>query len=748
MKQGSDRQSTSTILRPWRRKYLVSAAIALLGWAITAIAIIPWTIRRAYAGESVSFINRLITGQHQTPVEGYLSLWSRTAWLLTAALVAAIVFGYAALNVISAVRRGERLVRPAVPGLPGLPNATSSDVFLFAVWTGILAGLAEAINGIVRHRLEHLPTGEVVSGELFWMAPLAAVAAFVWLALVIVLVARVVPQRVDLRRLAPILFIALGIYSLTRALAIGVANLAAIALSIGVAVFAGRFIAGSGPQMRRAVRRSTPWMVGALVLWSVAVPVWRRLSEGRAVADLPAPPPNAPNVVVLIWDTVRALSTSLGDSTKRTTPELTRLASQGVAFERAFATSSWSLPSHASIFTGRYPHEMSVGHRAPLDGTHPTLAEVLATRGYVTGGFTANLFYGSADYGIARGFSWYDSRPAIKPSVIAHTWWLMRISTVAVRRALGEQQTLLRRHADHVNESFLSWQSRHRERPFFAVLNHFSAHGPYLPPSHFTRTRGTRRAADVIARLNRTDSASFSAESRAARLAAYEFCIEYLDFELGRLVTALRERGLLDNTILVVTADHGEEFGEHGAALTGHAGSLYAPVLHVPMVIAFPGRRQTGVRRHEVVSIADIPATVMDAIGAGSEHPFPGTSLLRYASSEVSPAEASRPRLAMTERYRWPGAHKTWPSSAGDMFSLFAEGHHYILDAKGGEQLYDHGVDVWEKTNLAARQDRAPILARSRQLMDSLVPRIDGVRHARAQRPTRAVAVGRGKTSR
>jgi arylsulfatase A-like enzyme len=726
----------------WRRRFVVAAFAILVAWGLAALVVIPRVIASAYAGRSLPILNRLITGQAQTPLSGYLDLWSRTALLITVVLVALLSLGYLVVRAATAPRsEGGVEVRPT--GLPGLPGATIGDVLFFAVWTGILSGLAEAVNGIVRHRLEHLPTGEVVSGELFWMAPLSAVVAFLLMGALVLLVARLFPARFDVRRLAPVLFIALAVYSLARAMSIGIATIAAVALSLGVGVFAGRAIAANAPAARRMVRRSTPWMVAALVVWGVVVPRFRRIVESRAVAALPLPRPGMPNVLILIWDTARAMSTSVTDTSRTTTPELERLGARGAIFDRAFATSPWSLPSHASIFTGRYPHEMSVGHRHPLDGTHPTLAEVLAERGYVTGGFTANLFYGSADYGIARGFTWYDSRPAIQPTVVAHTWWLGRQAILSVRQALGERQTLLRRHADHVTESFLSWASRRGDRPFFAVLNHFSAHGPYLPPKHFTSTRGSRAGADVIARLNRTDSTSLTGEARAARLAAYEFCIEYLDYELGRLVSALRERGLLDNTLLVVTADHGEEFGEHGAAIQGHSGSLYSPALHVPMVISYPPSVPAGARRQDVVSIADIPATVMDAIGASADSPFPGTSLVRLAKGDVPPGAAAAPRLAMTERYRWPGAHKDRPSSAGDLFSVFLEDHHYILDAKGKEQLYDIQNDIWEKRDLALSPEKAALLVRSRQMLDSLVPRLDGVRHARVQRGARSIATER-----
>src|SRR5690606_5011786 len=151
-----------------------------------------------------------------------------------------------------------------------------------------------------------------------------------------------------------------------------------------------------------------------LLAWAAIVPGWRRLREARALADLPPAAAGVPNVLVIIWDAARALDISLYGYGRETTPELARLAARGATFERAFSTASWSLPSHGSIFTGRYPHEMTAGRTAPLGERFPTLGEVFSANGYVTGGFTGNLFYGAADFGIARGFAWYDDRPALK----------------------------------------------------------------------------------------------------------------------------------------------------------------------------------------------------------------------------------------------------------------------------------------------------------------------------------------------
>ena len=131
---------------------------------------------------------------------------------------------------------------------------------------------------------------------------------------------------------------------------------------------------------------------------SIRLKLWRE--EARA-----APPPASPNVLLIVLDTVGADHLSLHGYSRTTSPTLDELAERGVRFERMLATSSWSLPSHASMFTGRWPHELSPGFFTPLDRTYPTLAEFLGARGYATAGFIANYSYCSSDSGLDRGFT-------------------------------------------------------------------------------------------------------------------------------------------------------------------------------------------------------------------------------------------------------------------------------------------------------------------------------------------------------
>src|SRR5262249_45638238 len=148
-------------------------------------------------------------------------------------------------------------------------------------------------------------------------------------------------------------------------------------------------------------------VVAGLVPILAAVP-WGidRIKEWRE-AMRPLPAPGSPNVLLIVLDTVGADHLSLYGYQRPTSPTIDELAPRGIRFDRAQATSSWTLPSHASMFTGRWPHELSVGWLTPLDGTHPTLAAFLGARGYATAGFVANTTYCASDSGLGLGFAAY-----------------------------------------------------------------------------------------------------------------------------------------------------------------------------------------------------------------------------------------------------------------------------------------------------------------------------------------------------
>lgn len=576
------------------------------------------------------------------------------------------------------------------------------ETIVVAGFFGLLTGVME---GIIRTLQRYLLGFRMwVSPDIVWMAPVVDVALFLLLGLALVGLGRKWPAfRSPGVVVTLCVFVALigPLLSYQR-----FHVLASLALAVGVAVQAGRMAPGPRRLAKLATRGA--WTLGAVVL--IAAGVLRGgqwLDERRALSELPPGEEGAPNVLLIILDTVRAASLSAYGYPLPTTPTLEAEAERGVVFEHAWSTSAWTLPAHASIFTGRYPNELSTGWKMPLDDTHPTLAERFASHGYSTAGFVANLMYTTRDGGLQRGFAHYEDYPVSVSMAVANSW-LARLIASKLRPWLGNDQKLVRKHARSVNRDFLRWLDGQGERPFFVFLNFMDAHAPYLPADSFSGRFGPAREGRAMHDLS--THRDWSAAEIDSERAAYDGSIAWLDAQLGHLFEELGTRGVLDNTILVITSDHGEQFGEHG--LMDHGNSLYRPLLEVPLLVVWPGRLPAGVRVDTPVSLRDVPATITDLAFGRAE--LPGRSLAPlWAGGDVVPS----PVLAeLQQGIRSPA----WlPVSRGDMQSLVVGGHHYIRNGDGREELYDLSVDPQERRDLAGSD--AARLAATRAQLEALI---------------------------
>jgi arylsulfatase A-like enzyme len=614
---------------------------------------------------------------------------------------------------------------------------------VLAIWFGLLTGLAElgglAIRKFALHQILY------VSPHVVWMAPLVDEGVWFLIGLGVALAAWYRPGLVSLRA-------ALFLYALpawwTLLLMIPRCHRgAALLLAAGLAAQTARFLAARPEGLFRAVRLTLGWgrlfqkperrtgerrsepstppllsrrevlvsSGAALAGLATGVYGWHELARRRGPAPMPRGGPNQPNVLLIVLDTVRARSTSLHGYHRPTTPRLERLAERGVRFDRALATAPWTTASHASMFTGRFPHELSVGWSTPLDGTYPTLAEVLGQQGYQTAGFVANLGFCGYETGLQRGFAHYaDYR--ITAGELLQSASLVRdlFKRPRVRDWLGYYDLLNRKNAAEVNEQILGWLDAQERRPFFVFLNYFDAHIPYLPPARFRTMFGPElpRRNPFMVPQNDWSPAEVQAE-----LDAYEAAIACLDQHVGALLDQFEQRGQLQNTLVIVTADHGEEFGEHG--LFEHGNSLYLPALHVPLVISFPGRTPAGLRVASPVSLRDLPATVVHLLGLATESPFPGQSLARCWHARGTAAPADEPLLS--EVSFTPNKPAWVPVARGDMKSLVLGGYHYIRCGDGGEELYDLHSDPLEQRDLAHSVRHRRIVERCRAALAVLL---------------------------
>jgi len=287
------------------------------------------------------------------------------------------------------------------------------------------------------------------------------------------------------------------------------------------------------------------------------------------------------------------------------------------------------------------------------------------------------------------------------------------------------QRRLLHGGADagDLNRRFLRWVDQRGQRPFFAFINYFEGHAPYLPPapwdSLFLRSGDPRaeRYWDALEQVY--GPGPFPREFLRETRDAYDGSIAYLDFQIDSLLTALQQRGLLQNTVVIITSDHGEHFGEHG--LVQHGSSLYLPVLNVPFAIRAPGRVPAGAQVNSPTSLRHVAATILDL--AGVRNPgLPGTSLTRWFESAPESLQPDTLYAAVDYNRLLPNWPPNQPVLRGDIRTVVLDSLQYILNGDGLEQLFNNGRDFWQIRNLVGTPDFAAALQEHRAAIRPVLP--------------------------
>lgn len=582
--------------------------------------------------------------------------------------------------------------------------------FWWVLALGALAGALGEIALILGARVV-LHRYTLLNPQGIWMAPLAN-ALFLLLPLGAVFIV--------LRRLSPTRAIAItaGIAATFAALAPllvlreRVHFGALLLLAVGVGVQIARFAQNRPARFAPLLRGATLTLAAVSLLGTLAFNGTRAWRERSALAALPAADPEAPNIILLVLDTVRALSLSTYGYSRDTSPFLSELAASGVRFDRAISTAPWTLTSHASMFTGRYPHETSAGWSTPLDGTFPTLAERLGLQGYATAGVAANLRYCSYEFGLARGFAHYRDYD-VSLRELFRVSSVVRATTMLVTEATGVHFTPGRQWGGRINERLLAWLDRQPAgRPFFAFLNYYDAHAPYAPPAPYDTLYLGRQPSTVD-----PSDALLSAEAVEDLQAAYDASIRYADDRLRELHAALAARGLWENTVIIVTSDHGEEFNEHGHM--DHGNSLYFPSVHVPLVISYPKALPGAVVVPAPVTLRDLAATIQELARTPESLALPGHSLSPYWTSPGDPVPEHSPRIAEVDFARnLPGSYAI---SKGDMKSLAVDGLRFIRRGDGFEEFFDIRQDPWEAHEISGDSTRQEAMSRLRREVQAIV---------------------------
>ncbi|HUC44661.1 MAG TPA: sulfatase-like hydrolase/transferase [Candidatus Sulfotelmatobacter sp.] len=396
------------------------------------------------------------------------------------------------------------------------------------------------------------------------------------------------------------------------------------------------------------------WASGAFRRWG-----WPMASGFAALALLPAlpaarvpiPPPSAareasgPNVLLVVLDTMRRDHVSAYGYDRPTTPHFDALAARGVKFDRAYASSCWSVPSHAGLFTGL----LSSKHGADfehffLDEGVDTLAEDFAKNGWQTVGFSGNPYI-AAGTGMSRGFGLFDE--SWRPHVTRR--WLVGLQ-IAARMSRSTHD----KGGGHVVSAFKQWfKERDKSRPYFAFVNLLEAHAPYQDAQLAAKFTDRRLSSGDLERIGNVSHEAQWAGTKPGKdifpttWDLVDGATASADAYLGEILDLVG-----DDTLIVVVSDHGDLVGEHD--LWGHMTSLYETLIHVPMAIAGPGIPK-GKVIPDMVSLLDVMPTVLGMVGIDAP-PTDGTDLRDVIDGKVSLAD----RVVHAEHMRTDVATSMW----------------------------------------------------------------------------------------
>ena len=464
-----------------------------------------------------------------------------------------------------------------------------------------------------------------------------------------------------------------------------------------------------------------------LVLLILAFPLIKQKQHSKP-NELKITPGTTPNIVLITMDTVRADHLSCYGYQRLTTPNVDQLAQEGVLYKNAYAASSWTLASHASMFTGMYPSKHGAqfnsdfdytrsqeDHTAPavtfleminksifkLSDKNITLAEVLSQKGYRTAGIIGGSFCSSI-YGIAQGFEYYNEN-FFNYNKDIKFYFLYRVAELFYPLKdpiIQYGYSNLKRLASHLNEFAFQWLEENSSKPFFLFINYFDAHRPYLPPPQYDE-HFNKISPDIIlkyaSRLNKNyfiaedkfvnyilnSTQKVTPEEREFLVSRYDGEIRYLDHHLGRLVERLKALKVYDNTFIIVTADHGEAFGEHN--MLDHGRTLYDEVLHVPLIIKYPSAyKQSGVKEKRV-SLVDIFPTILSMLNL----PIP-------ANIDGQTLPESQHFIVAEWNLRWFYGDKY----RRDLKAIYQGKDKYIWASNSLHELYDLEQDPGESINL------------------------------------------------
>jgi len=461
-------------------------------------------------------------------------------------------------------------------------------------------------------------------------------------------------------------------------------------------------------------RRNWPGITILLLLLLVSVPVAiagpvSRIEQQPLVRFHPTKKQTTTDstpVVLIVVDTLRADHVSAYGYNRKTTPNIDRLARDSVLYRHTISTSPTTLPSHASLFTGllpsehgahfvrrhqqglnrdtsdRVPHMMPA---SPLPHSATTLAEVLSNQGYSCGAIVGNCAYLWRGFQLDQGFHYYDDARGVYIPMQP----VFDIRNIPVLGNKLEHKFLPYRDASDVTERTIQWLEHNAEFPFLLFVNYMDAHAPYASPPGF-RGMFARDSEDALMPTGEVNFAVMKGEEHFPSgmhdflVDGYDEELRYLDSELGLLMDWLKQKGLYDSALIVITSDHGESFGEH--LFLGHTNCLYEHETWVPLIIKYPRSKEAGKMVGDTASLAEVPNIILRSLRIA-----PLRSMAPRPISELFVNEDRVVQYGLRFDRSLRGVYK--------------DRMKYIISSVGNVEAYDLERDPTESDNLFTGQD-------------------------------------------
>ena len=389
--------------------------------------------------------------------------------------------------------------------------------------------------------------------------------------------------------------------------------------------------------------------------------------------------PDRPNVLLIGIETLRADHVGCLGHHRNTTPTFDKLAKEGVLFSNAIATSSWTMPTNMSVFTSLYPDvHKTTTYQEKLPEARNTLAQILKENGYITAAFVSNPTLGH-QYGFSKGFDLYDDF-SVALDLGADLFGNNDRTGQNARTTLTNEV---------VSRAAIGWLQKNHTKPFFMFVFYFDPHHDYIPPPPFDTVFDPDYEGSI-------DGRGIAYEPRKSTrpaqrdlehiIALYDGEILYTDGYVSKLLEKFAEYGILDETLIVLFGDHGDEFYEHGS--TAHAHTLYNELIHIPLIFTLPSLIPQNKRVGAMVSQVDIMPTILDYLNIEYDGFIQGRSLRPLVEGpknnlhDVVYAEVKTPKNEA-------------------LSAVITENHKFILNSStGSKELFDLNNDPNEQNNI------------------------------------------------